>query len=231
MTYVCIHGEGHLADTLRAAARRRGFDLGELFGFVGCLTFAVEDVRDHADLAGAHACFDAAVRGRSAPDVPVVLVSQVPPGTTREWAAGRPNVFYQVDTVIVNRAVARAYAPEQFIVGCSDPSAPLPLAYQEYLAVHDCPVLQMSYESAEVAKLAINYVLSKQIEAACDLAAVSAAVGADYADVERALRNDARIGPHAYLRPGRTNQHLQRDVDTVCKLLQGEPGQGRARHG
>lgn len=77
----------------------------------------------------------------------------------------------------------------------------------------------MSYESAEMAKCAINYMLAEQVRAARDLSTAALVCGADYEDVRRAMHNDARIGQHAYLRPGRTNQHLQRDVDTVIGLL------------
>ena len=214
---ILVHDQAHhVGETLARAARMREFQVVADLGHGQELLFAACDVVDHSNLDEAQSVFHALALGTTAP---LIHVSQVPPGTTRKWAGDRKDVFYQVDTIIMSRAVQRARAPEQFIVGCADPGAPLPLAYQEYLAVHDCPVLQMSYESAEVAKLGINYVLAKQVEAASELVTACGAVGADYPDVERALRGDARIGQHAYLRPGRTNQHLQRDVDTVVKLV------------
>lgn len=214
---IFVYGAGHLAETLSRAATLRGLKLGQ--PDVAEVLFVAEDVLNHGNLAAARSCFEEAVEVREGGDVPIVVVSQVPPGTVRAWACLVDNIFYQVDTIIMARAVARAYVPEQFIVGCADLSTPLPLAYQEYLVAHGCLVLQMSYESAEVAKCAINYVLAKQIESANILATACGEVGADYADVERAMRNDARIGPQAYLRPGALNQHLLRDVDAVAKLL------------
>jgi UDP-glucose 6-dehydrogenase len=129
-------------------------------------------------------------------------------------------VFYQADTIIVRNAIARLLRPEQFIIGCKDPDEPLPIPYQQYLALHDAPVLQMSYESAELAKCAINYVLAKQIDVANELDKIAFNIaGASYFDVEKALRGDQRIGRHAYLRPGRANEHLKRDVKTLRAKL------------
>lgn len=205
------------------AAEMRGF---RIVDFRGDIVFAAEDVLDHADLVTAHLLFEGALDPTASMnrDRPIVLVSQVPPGTTRKWAGDQSHrVFYQVDTIIMKSALERAYAPEQIIVGCADPAVPLPLVYQEYLLAFNCPVLQMKYESAEVAKCGINYMLAAQIVAANDVAAAAYVTGADYDDVERALRNDARIGPKAYLRPGHTNQHLSRDVDTVRRLAHNLP--------
>lgn len=210
---IYVGGQSHLAQTIAAAARMRGFDVGTGTNAFAALSFAAEDVLDHEDLKAARAVFDGCFGETSQP---VVLVSQVPPGTTRKWAGGRSaEVFYQVDTIIMRNALPRVYAPQQIIVGCADPNIPLPLVYQEYVMAHDCPVLQMSYESAEMVKCSINYMLAKQIEAANELAAACEKVGAIYDDVRAALHNDARIGQYAYLRPGKTNQHLDRDIKTL----------------
>lgn len=218
MIKFAVYGLGHLADTLRAELEGRdalaglpGSDLFEL-GFVA------HDVTDHhnsnqLDLAAGY------FARASSKHQFVVVLSQVPPGWMRRIIDGRTGVFYQVDTIIVKQAVARMLRPEQFIIGCADPEAPLPLAYQQYLALHECPVLQMSYESAEVAKMAINYMLAKQVETACDLYAVCEATGADYDHVRIAMHMDARIGGQAYLRPGKTNRHLDRDVETIKNIL------------
>lgn len=214
---VAIYGAGHLADALRGEVRAQpalAFDLD------APLAFAAQDVTDHGDPAQMLAAFTAVERAAAGDREAVAVLSQVPPGWTRKTAAGRePLIFYQVDTIIVRSAVARMVRPEQIIVGCADPSAPLPITYQAYLALHACPVLQMSYESAELAKCAINYVLTKQIEAANALAAAADLCGASYADVRRALHNDARIGPRAYLEPGAPNQHLARDVTAIQNLI------------
>jgi len=214
---ICVRGDTHLALTLERAARMRGFETvvsgGELY-------LCAVDVLDHANLQKAQEWFEGTLKmraGSSTPNTPIVLVSQVPPGTTRKWAGQNYNIFYQVDTIIMKQALRRAYAPEQIVVGCNYPNDPLPLAYQEYLLAFKCPVLQMGYESAELAKCAINYHLAMQVSTSHELATAAKLVGADYADIENVLRNDVRIG--SYLLPGFPNQHLMRDVNTIRKLL------------
>lgn len=222
---VSVLGLGYLAETHAAVVLLRGFELVPEAGDADFILVA-EDVVDHANLDPALRQMIAALRDRPPePPAPVVLLSQVPPGTTRRCAGKHRDVFYQVDTIIVRDALRRTLYPEQIIVGCADPRDPLPLEYQEYLLAHDCPVHQMSYESAELAKCMINYALAKQIELANEGALAADRVGADWDEVARALAGDARIGPHAYLRPGRTNRHLDRDVDSVKRILSGSGGE------
>jgi UDPglucose 6-dehydrogenase len=86
----------------------------------------------------------------------LVMLSQVPPGFTRGVSFDSRRRYYQVETLIFGRALERATKPERFIVGCAEPMAPLPEAYRAFLAGFGCPVLPMRYESAELAKIAIN---------------------------------------------------------------------------
>lgn len=162
-----------------------------------------------------------------------VVLSQVPPGYIRALfadLAGRPEVraksfFYQVETLIFGAAVRRALEPERFIVGAPDPAAPLPARFREWHAAFGCPVLVMRLESAELAKLAINFFLVSTVTTANVLAEVCEAVGADWSEIVPALRLDRRIGAHAYLKPGLgiAGGNLERDLVTVRQLA--------ARHG
>lgn len=162
-----------------------------------------------------------------------VLLSQVSPGTTRAWTAawlGRPDVklrsfYYQVETLIFGAAVQRAMEPERYMVGAADPSQPLPPAFRAWHAAFGCPVLVMRYESAELAKIAINFFLVSTVTTTNTLAEVCEAIGADWAEIAPALRLDKRIGPHAYLKPGLgiAGGNLERDLITVEGLA--------ARHG
>lgn len=155
-----------------------------------------------------------------APDAVLVVLCQVPPGYTRRLAVPPPRRFYQVETLVFGRAVERALAPERFIVGCADPGAPLPSAYQAVLTKFGCPVLPMRYESAELAKIAINCCLVASVSVANTLAELSEQIGADWAEIAPALRLDRRIGAHAYLAPGLgiAGGNLQRDLATVRRL-------------
>lgn len=163
----------------------------------------------------------------------VVLLSQVSPGYTRQLIAElvkRPEVkvrsfFYQVETLIFGAAVHRAMEPERYIVGAADPAAPVAPAFAAWHAKFSCPVLVMRFESAELAKIAINFFLVSTVSTTNTLAEVCEAIGADWNEIAPALRLDRRIGPHAYLKPGLgiAGGNLERDLVTVRTLA--------ARHG
>lgn len=162
-----------------------------------------------------------------APDATVVILCQVPPGFTRTLAAQGPRLggalHYQVETLVFGNAIARALQPERYIVGCADPRAPLPPDYARWLAAFGCPVLAMRYESAELAKIAINCFLVSSVATTNTLAEVCEHIGADWAEIAPALRLDARIGPKAYLAPGLgiAGGNLERDLVTVKRLAEG----------
>lgn len=160
-----------------------------------------------------------------ADDATLVILCQVPPGFTRavEWPQGR--LYYQVETLVFGRAVERAMHPERFIVGCAEPRRALPEAYQAFLAAFGCPVLPMRYESAELAKIAINCCLVASITVANTLAELSERIGADWHEIAPALKLDRRIGQHSYLAPGLglAGGNLERDLATVLRLA-GETG-------
>lgn len=163
----------------------------------------------------------------------VVLLSQVSPGYTRQLVADlaqRPEVkartfYYQVETLIFGAAVQRALEPERYIVGSAEPAAPMPARFAAWHAAFQCPVLVMRYESAELAKIAINFFLVSSVSTTNTLAEVCEAIGADWNEIAPALRLDRRIGPHAYLKPGLgvAGGNLERDLVTVRALA--------ARHG
>ena len=154
-------------------------------------------------------------------DAILAVLCQVPPGFTRRIATVPPErLIYQVETLVFGHAVERALNPERFIVGCADPAKPLPARYREVLEAFGCPILSMHYESAELAKISINFCLVASIGAASTLAELCEAIGADWAEIVPALRLDRRIGPHAYLTPGLgiAGGNLERDLRTVLDL-------------
>lgn len=147
-----------------------------------------------------------------------VVLSQVPPGFTRGLAESR--IFCQVETLVFGAALERALKPERFMVGCADPSGPLPAPFADYLGSFGCPVLQMRYESAELAKIAINMFLIASVSMTNTLAELCEGIGAEWSEIAPALRLDRRIGPHAYLSPGLgiSGGNLERDLATVRNL-------------
>ncbi len=152
----------------------------------------------------------------------LVILCQVPPGFTRGKCLSDKRLFYQVETLIFGRAAERATTPERFIIGCADPQKPLPQSYGTFLGAFGCPLLPMGYESAELAKIAINCFLVASVSTTNTLAGLCERIGADWSEIAPALRLDARIGPKAYLAPGLgiSGGNLERDLATVCCLGQ-----------
>jgi len=150
----------------------------------------------------------------------LVVLSQVPPGFTRARARPGLNLYYQVETLVFGRAVERAMYPERHIVGSAAPDKPLPSAMRSFLEAFGCPILVMRYESAELAKIAINCCLVASISVANTLAELCEGVGAAWHEIVPALKLDKRIGQHSYLSPGLgiAGGNLERDLATVCRL-------------
>lgn len=164
------------------------------------------------------------VVANSAADAVIVILSQVNPGFTRRCLPrtelGNRRLFYQVETLIFGRAVERALHPERFIVGCADPTAPLPPPFADYLAAFDCPILPMRLESAELAKIAINMFLTSTVTTTNMLAEMCEMIGADWNEIAPSLRLDKRIGHSAYLKPGLGvgGTNLLRDMITIQNI-------------
>jgi UDPglucose 6-dehydrogenase len=161
----------------------------------------------------------------------LVVMNQVPPGFTRslddrirrERPEAEIQVLYWVETLVLGQAVERYVRPERIILGCPDASSPIPAALAAGLATFACPVLPMRYESAELAKTAINLYLSTGVTYANTLADLCERIGADWTEMMPALRLDARIGPAAYIRPslGITGGNLERDLVSLRRLARG----------
>ena len=173
------------------------------------------DDEARSNLAPIRTLIDGVVQALNRKAVLVVLC-QVPPGFTRELGFPKERLYYQVETLIFGRAVERATRPERFILGCADPAKKLPPAYAQFLKSFGCLILPMRYESAELAKIAINFMLVASVSAANTLAEISEKIGADWSEISPALRLDARIGKFAYLTPGLgiSGGNLERDLRT-----------------
>lgn len=182
------------------------------------------DDQGQSDLRDISALIDR-VAAALAPDAVMVVLCQVPPGFTRGLAVPADRLIYQVETLVFGRAVERAMHPERFIIGCADPSRPLPAAYRTFLEAFGCPLLPMRYESAELAKIAINCCLVASVTVANTLAELSERINADWHEIAPALKLDRRIGQHSYLAPGLglAGGNLERDLATVLRLA-GETG-------
>ena len=151
----------------------------------------------------------------------VVVLSQVPPGFTRSYSSPEIKLFYQVETLIFGRAIERASKPERYIIGSSNADMPIPKNYLNFLESHgNPPIIQMSYESAELAKISINCMLVASISAANSLAELCENINADWDEIIPALRLDKRIGQYSYIAAGLgiAGGNLERDLATVIRL-------------
>jgi UDPglucose 6-dehydrogenase len=185
------------------------------------------DDKGQSDLSALNDLFSSIVD--SIPDqCCLVVLSQVPPGFTRQLYLSWRDVFdnrpiclyYQVETLVFGLAIGRALSPERIIVGCLDPEDVLLAGFAELLAAFECPVLLMRYESAELSKIAINVCLASTISVSNTLAELCESTGADWYEIMPALKSDKRIGQHAYVTPGLGigGGNLDRDLVTVCRL-------------
>jgi UDPglucose 6-dehydrogenase len=216
--------EPGFAELVRGNGKRQRFtstsaELG------GCdIVYVAPDVptddQGHSDIAGLTRLIDDIAATMNSRAVMVVL-SQVPPGYTRALQVLPPQrLYYQVETLVFGIAVERATKPERYIVGCADPLAPIEPRFAAVLGAFGCPILPMRYESAELAKISINFCLTASVSVANTLAGLCEQIGADWSEIAPALKLDRRIGPYAYLSPGLglSGGNLERDLATVQHL-------------
>jgi UDPglucose 6-dehydrogenase len=183
------------------------------------------DEEDVADVAFVERHIESAFP--SLKDGAVLLCSsQLPAGTMRKlesrWAnvsAGRTVLFAcSPENLRLGKAIDVFTHPDRVVVGVRDERARTRL--QELFAPITDRLEWMSVESAEMTKHGINAFLATSVAFINELAALCERAGADAKEVERGLRTDRRIGPHAYLSPGGAfaGGTLARDVSFVRDL-------------
>lgn len=147
-------------------------------------------------------------------DATLVIFCQVTPGFMKTIKWPRIRLYYQVETLRIKDAMDRALNPERIIIGSCDKA--IDARFLSFLEVFNCPIIYMSYESAELAKIAINIYLAAQVSATNTLSEVADEIGANWNEIIPALQSDKRIGKEAYLQPGfGLSQHLERDLNTI----------------
>jgi len=208
-----IVGDSHAPEIFRRAARYVGFPVCEMEEAE--LVLIAQDCPTNPDgsrdLTWIHGLVYLTLRQCKCP---VLITCQVPPGFTRQYAGTR--IFCQAETLRIKDAFERATNPEQHIIGCLNPDAPLPIALHRWLEKFPAPIHKMTYEEAEYSKIAINVSLAHQVQMTNALAFKAKQYGCDWEVIKKVLQHDKRIGPHAYLEPGDWTQspHLLRDYVT-----------------
>ena len=149
----------------------------------------------------------------------LIILCQVPPGFTRSINWPLNNLYYQVETLVFSNALERAFSPERIIIGKD--SSKMDKKYKFFLKKFKCPILEMKYESAELAKISINIFLISSVTSTNLLSEISENIGANWLDISNALKLDRRIGRYAYLKPGLgiSGGNLERDLETFKDYL------------
>lgn len=145
----------------------------------------------------------------------VILTTPMPVGTCRLLE----RAFTRVDFAVVPENVRAAHAEHdwthqaRYILGTRKPQ-PYLHSYLHRLA----PVIEMSPESAEMVKHALNSFLALQIRFGNELGRICERFGADSGDVVKGLISDPRIGA-GYFTPGsEPGPHLMREVGRLRNL-------------
>ena len=150
----------------------------------------------------------------------MVILCQVPPGFTRKIIRNKEFLYYQVETLIFGKAIERAINPERIILGCNKKNQTINKNLLLFLNAFSCPLLPMVYESAELAKTAINIILASQVSVANTLSEICENTNAEWFEIVPALNLDKRIGHFSYLDPGLgiSGGNIERDLITISDL-------------
>jgi UDPglucose 6-dehydrogenase len=138
----------------------------------------------------------------------LLISSQLPAGTTRMFEKSLRSRFpqkvchfaYSPENLRLGKAIESFKNSERIVVGCHNYLVKERL--EPILGKFTPQVLWLSIESAEMVKHGVNAFLATCVTFANELAIVCERVGADAAEVERALRLEPRIGGRAYIKPG-----------------------------
>lgn len=158
----------------------------------------------------------------------VVVSSQVPVGFTRAlaqaWRPDDPTLEFACvpENLRLGRALEIFRRPERVVVGLGE--AVHRCRLERVFAAFTSRIEWMSIESAEMSKHALNSFLALSVAYTNEVARIAERVGANAADIERALRTDSRVGAHAYVAAGPpiAGGTLARDVAYLRSLGEGQ---------
>jgi UDPglucose 6-dehydrogenase len=159
-------------------------------------------------------------------DIVLCVASQVPVGTSEKLAAlvqeqkhdWRCELAYICEFLRLGEAVDTFFRADRFVIGSEEPEVSERVA-KLYRPLKR-PMLLMGLRSAEMAKHASNTYLATAISFINEISDLCDLVGADAADVVKAMKLDRRIGSYAYLSPGLgfAGGTLGRDVRSLQEL-------------
>ena len=161
-------------------------------------------------------------------EVTIVVVSQVPVGFHRKLfkkiKSERPNLkfslYHWVDTIVMTTDLERFLKPERIILGKYTSREIVNQDLKPILAKFHSPVFEMSYESAEITKAAINLYLATSVTFANTLSDFCENFGGNIYEIIPALKTDKRIGHFSYINPSLriAGGHLERDLFMLKRI-------------
>lgn len=150
----------------------------------------------------------------------IVILSQIPLNFIRSIKWPKSKLYYQVETLVFGNGIYRAMNPERIIIGKEKKISKINSYYSQFLKKFKSKIIEMNYESAELAKISINLFLIANVSTANSLARIAENIGADWNSIVEALKLDRRIGKYSYIYPGLglSGGNLERDLNTISKI-------------
>lgn len=152
----------------------------------------------------------------------IVISSQIPVGTSRSLidllktkGIQNPRVIYFPENLRLGKAFSFFLSPDRIILG-SDKKM-IMNDFKKDFSFFKCPVIEMSLESAEMVKHALNTYLATCISFSSEISDLSERIGANMLDIVKALKTDKRVSPFAPINPGLgfAGGTLGRDIQTL----------------
>lgn len=178
------------------------------------------DDSDQVDLTSVEKIFNL-IANYASPGTTIVVSSQVPVGTTRKLVKKikkSGEVIYFPENLRLGSAIKGFLDPDKVILG-ADKEETLERFLKDFPFFKD-KVLEMSIESSEMVKHALNSLLALNISFASELGDLCEFAGADMIQVVQGLKSDSRVSPKAPINPGLgfAGGTLGRDVTNLIKL-------------
>ncbi len=152
----------------------------------------------------------------------IIISSQIPTGTTRRFerqlkSVADVEVIYFPENIRLGNAYQTFLSPDRIVLGSASHRAIN--KFKKDFSFFKCPMLEMSFESAEMVKHALNAFLATTISFTSEICDLCEEVGGDYKDILQALKMDKRIG-FAPINPGTgfAGGTLGRDVKALLKI-------------
>lgn len=150
----------------------------------------------------------------------IVISSQVPIGTTRLFLKKLPTskIIYFPENLKLGTAINDFLKPSVIVLGVNDKK--ITKQFLKDFLIFKCKVLEMSLESAEMVKHALNSFLAMNISFASEISDLCELLKADAADVFLGLKSDPRVSATAPISPGLgfAGGTLGRDVKVLITL-------------